>query len=188
MAIRTASALFGILALAGTTLAGTVQVAAQNTMLLEMRGGVAMHDFGKAGTNLFDPTRVRDINAELLFTVPNLNAWAFVGELRPHIGATVSLAGQESFAYAGMSWTVRAPVLPVFAEAGLGAALHSSSFQAIKTRFGCDVLLEAQGSLGVEVLPFTAIMASLQHVSDFGLCGTASDPVTTAGLRVGVRF
>ncbi|MBD8066620.1 acyloxyacyl hydrolase [Devosia sp. PTR5] len=155
---------------------------AQGTLLLEARGGVAAHDVG-GGVSLFDPTRVQDINAEMLFTIPNLSAWVPLGELRPHLGATFNIAGHESFGYAGLSWTVRAPVVPVFLEAGLGAAVHNS-----KARFGCGVLAEAQASLGIDVLPNTALMGTVQHVTDFGFCGTASRPLTTAGLRLGVRF
>lgn len=161
---------------------------AQIAFLPEIRGGVAARNVLEPGVNLFDPGRVRDINAELLFTVPDLNAWTVLGELRPHLGATFNLEGRESLAYAGLSWTFRAPVLPIMAEVGAGGALHSGSFGGTQTRFGCAVLAQAQASVGVEVLPGTTLMATVQHATDFGLCNTPNDGLTTAGLRLGVRF
>lgn len=161
---------------------------AQVAFLPEIRGGVAARDVLTPGTNLFDPGRVRDLNVELLFAVPDLNAWTVLGELRPHLGASISLNGKESLAYAGLSWTFRAPVLPIMAELGLGGALHSGSLGTAPSRFGCAVLAQGQASIGVEVLPRTTLMATLQHATDFGLCNTANDGLTMAGLRLGVRF
>ncbi|WP_052951646.1 acyloxyacyl hydrolase [Devosia soli] len=184
MIARTPSRLMPLLMLALLA----VPAAAQVNILPEVRGGVAMRDIGRANAQLFDPAQIRDLNVELLFAIPDLNAWNPIGELRPHLGATVNLEGRESLAYGGLSWTFRAPVVPVFIEAGLGGALHSGSFQATPSRFGCAVLAEAQASVGVEILPGTSLMATLQHATDFGLCGKAADGLTTAGLRLGVRF
>lgn len=161
---------------------------AQIAFLPEIRGGIAARDVLQPGVNLFDPGRVRDVNAELLFSLPDLNAWTVLGELRPHLGATFNLEGRESLAYAGLSWTFRAPVLPIMAEVGAGGALHGGSFGGTATRFGCAVLAQAQASVGLDILPGTTLMATVQHATDFGLCNTPNDGLTTAGLRLGVRF
>jgi len=161
---------------------------AQLAFLPEIRGGIAAHDVARPGSGLLDPARVRDVNVELLFSAPGLDGWALLGELRPHLGVTLSLAGQESLVYAGLSWTVRAPVIPVFAEIGLGGALHDGGLKGGPPRFGCAALFHGQASLGVEVLPRTALMATVQHATDAGLCGVADDPLTIAGLRLGIRF
>lgn len=169
-------------------LAATLPALAQITPLPEIRGGIAVRDAFAGNSNLLDPARVRDVNVELLFGLPDLNAWTVLGELRPHLGATVNFDNKESLAYAGLSWTFRTPVLPLMAEVGGGAALHSGSFDAARSRFGCPVLAQAQASVGVDILPFTTVMATVQHATDFGLCHTPNDGMTTAGLRLGVRF
>lgn len=154
----------------------------------ELRGGIFARDAFEAGGNLLDGNRIRDFNAELLFSVPDLNAWTIAGELRPHLGATFHTDGGENLVYTGLSWTFRPPLLPIFGEVGGGAALHSASFSDTPSRFGCAVLAQGQASVGVEFLPRTALMATVQHVTDFGLCNSASKDMTSAGLRLGIRF
>lgn len=154
----------------------------------ELRGGIFARDAFAPGGNLFDANRIRDFNAELLFSVPDLNAWTLAGELRPHLGATFNTDGGENLVYTGLSWTFRPPLLPVFAEVGGGAALHSASFSNAPSRFGCAVLAQGQASVGVEFLPRTALMATVQHATDFGLCNTPNSGMTSAGLRLGIRF
>lgn len=171
------------LALGGLTVPSLGQ-----TLLLEARGGLGMRDVGQPGTDLFDPTRLRDINAELLVSIPNPATLLLPGELRPHLGASFDPGAGDGYAYGGLSWTFRAPVVPVFVEAGLGAAVQSDVLNNGGSRFGCGVQAQAQASIGVDVLPNVAVMASVQHIRDFGLCGQADDPMGNAGLRLGVRF
>lgn len=154
---------------------------AQFDILPEIRAGVMMHDAG-----LFDPANIRDANVELLFSIPQLET--VLAEVRPHIGATVNFDGKESFVYSGLSLTFRAPLVPVFVEAGVGGALHNESFDANKTRFGCATLAQAQASVGVAVLPGVSLIGTVQHATDFGMCGTPNNGLTTAGLRLGIRF
>ena len=154
---------------------------AQFDVLPEVRAGVMMHDAG-----LFDPANIRDANVELLFSIPALET--AVGEVRPHIGATVNFDGKESLVYSGLSLTFRVPVLPVFLEAGLGGALHDESLDANKTRFGCAALAQAQASVGLGILPGVSLIGTVQHATDFGMCGTPNNGLTTAGLRLGIRF
>ena len=169
-------------------LVAVVPASAQIAFLPEVRGGVFARDAFQPGGNLFDGTRIRDFNAELLFSVPDLNAWTVAGELRPHVGATFDTEGGENLFYTGLSWTFRPPLLPIFAEVGGGAALHSASFSDQPSRFGCAVLAQGQASVGVEFLPRTSLMATVQHATDFGLCNTPNDSMTSAGLRLGIRF
>lgn len=86
-------------------LAHASAVQAQMNFLPEIRAGISARGVDGGG-NLLDPGRIGDANVELLFTAPDLNAWTVIGELRPHLGATVSFRGQDSYAYAGLSWTV----------------------------------------------------------------------------------
>ncbi|MFD1253962.1 Lipid A 3-O-deacylase (PagL) [Devosia equisanguinis] len=156
----------------------------------EVRGGVSATGVTDPGVNMFDPARLRDANVELLYTVPDLSAWAVLGELRPHLGGTMSFTGQENLIYGGLSWTVRAPLLPVWGEASLGGGWQSGALQpaGTPTRFGCAVVARAAATVGVDVLPGASVMATLSHLTDFGACNQPNNGRTDLGLRVGIRF
>ncbi|WP_332693223.1 acyloxyacyl hydrolase [Devosia sp.] len=162
---------------------------AQFNVLPEIRAGISAR--GVDAGNLFDANRIGDANVELLFTAPDLNAWTVIGELRPHLGATMSFRGQDSYGYAGLSWTVQAPVLPVFVEASAGGVLRSSMFSAPQNdparHFGCGVGLRVAGSVGVNLPLGASIIATAEHLPDFGTCGVARAN-TNVGVRLGFRF
>ncbi len=163
---------------------------AQFNLLPEVRAGLGVRGI-EAGGSLLDPNRIGDANVELLFAVPDLNAWTVIGELRPHLGATMSFRGQDSYGYAGLSWTFQAPVLPVFVEASAGGVVRSSMFSAPQNaparNFGCGVGLRLAGSVGVNLPLATTLMATVEHLPDFGTCGAARAN-TNVGLRLGWRF
>ena len=163
---------------------------AQFNLLPEVRAGVGIRGM-ESGGNLLDPNRIGDANVELLFAVPDLNAWSLVGELRPHLGATMSFRGQDSYGYAGLSWTFQAPVLPVFVEASAGGVLRSTMFSTPQNdpsrNFGCGVGLRVAGSVGVNLPLGTSLIGTVEHLPDFGACGAARAN-TNVGLRLGWRF
>jgi len=172
---------FMVLMLAG----GAAQ--AQVNWLPEMRAGVVTQ-----GDSLLDPGSIRDANVELLFAVPDLNAWAVLGELRPHLGATVSFGGAESKIYAGLSWTVQVPVLPVFVEASAGAVLSSALVTApsgdAARNIGCGVGLRLAGSAGLQLPAGFSLIGTLEHLPDFGSCDDPHRAATNLMVRLGHRF
>ena len=163
---------------------------AQFNILPEVRAGIGVRGVDGGG-NLLDPNRIGDANVELLFAIPDLNAWSMIGELRPHLGATMSFRGQDSYGYAGLSWTLQAPVLPVFIEASAGGVLRSSMFSAPQNDpsrdFGCGVGLRVAGSVGVNLPLGTSIIGTVEHLPDFGTCASPRAN-TNVGLRLGWRF
>src|ERR1051325_9281030 len=102
-----------VLQLPMTLLLGAIPASAQFNFLPEIRAGMSARGVDD-GADLLTPERIGDAHVELLFAAPDLNSWTLLGELRPHLGATISLRDQPSYGYAGLSWTVQAPVLPVF--------------------------------------------------------------------------
>jgi hypothetical protein len=145
-----------------------------------------VHDVGGEGA-LLSAERISDANVELLFSAfgPALTPLEF----RPHVGATLNFRGHESIGYAGLSATFRLPLLPVFAEASLGGAIHNGSMIAedAPRQFGCTVLARGSASVGVDVLPGTAVMLTAEHLTDGGMCGD-SEALTNVGVRLGLRF
>lgn len=164
---------------------------AQFNILPEIRGGFFARGVDGGGS-LLDPNRIGDANVELVFNAPGLNGWMPVGELRPHLGATMSFRGQDSYGYAGLSWTFQAPVLPVFIEASGGGVVHSSMFSAPANdpsrNFGCGVGLRIAGSVGVNLPLGTSLIGTVEHLPDFGACGAPARANTNMGMRLGFRF
>ncbi|MFD2647735.1 hypothetical protein ACFSX5_08035 [Devosia albogilva] len=169
----------------------TAPAAAQFNLLPEVRAGISARGVD-GGSNLFDPNRIGDANVELLFSAPDLSAWTVIGELRPHLGATVSFRGQDSYGYAGLSWTVQAPILPVFVEASAGAVARTSLFSAPEgapeRNFGCGVGVRVAGSAGINLPLGTSLVGTVEHLPDFGACGTPARANTNVGVRLGFRF
>ncbi|MGB3337002.1 MAG: hypothetical protein WBA73_07485 [Devosia sp.] len=163
---------------------------AQFNLLPEIRGGISARGVDGGG-NLLDPARIGDANVELLFAIPDLNAWSVIGELRPHLGATMSFRGQDSYGYAGLSWTLQAPVLPVFVEASAGGVVRSAMFSAPQNdparNVGCGVGVRVAGSVGINLALGTSLIGTVEHLPDFGACGVARAN-TNVDIRLGFRF
>ena len=170
---------------------GIVPAQAQFNFLPDIRGGVMAGGIDD-GAELFSSERISHANVELLFATPDLNAWSVIGELRPHVGATVSFGDEPSYGYAGLSWTLQAPILPVFVEASLGGVAHTSLFSAPQDdpsrSFGCAIGLRAAGSVGLNLPAGASLIATLEHLPDFGACGTPERANTNLGVRLGWRF
>jgi hypothetical protein len=164
---------------------------AQFNFLPEIRAGITARGIDGDG-DLLDPERISDANVELLFATPDLNAWTLVGELRPHLGATISFRDQPSYGYAGLSWTFQAPILPLFVEASLGGVAHTSLLSASEgdpsRNFGCGLGLRAAGSVGLNLPAGASLIATLEHLPDFGTCGSPERADTNLSARLGWRF
>lgn len=179
-----------IVACLAIVLVSTGLAQAQFNILPEIRGGFYARGVDD-GASLFAGDRISDANVELLFNAPDLNKWAPLGEFRPHVGATLNLQGKDSYGYAGLSWTFQAPILPVFVEASAGGVIHSTLWSApehdTSRAFGCAVGLRAAATAGINLPLGASLMATLEHLPDFGTCGT-DRANTNLGVRVGFRF
>lgn len=183
--------LHGLAMAVGLLLVGAGSAQAQFNLVPEIRAGISARGVDGGG-NLLDPNRIGDANVELLFAVPDINKWSIIGELRPHLGATVSFRGQDSYAYTGLSWTLQAPILPVFVEAQAGGVVRSSLFAANPAApaqsFGCGIGARVAASAGVNLPLGASIVATVEHLPDFGTCGTPQRANTNVGVRLGFRF
>jgi len=108
---------------------------------------------------------------------------------RPHVGATLSTAGETNQVYAGVTWTF--PVTSVlFLEASFGATLHDRALDEDfedGAKLGCHLLFRESAGIGLAFGPHWRLLASVDHASHAGLCG-ANDGLTHAGTSVGYRF
>ena len=159
----------------------------------ELRGGLFFHsvDNAPAGSAFLDTSRLQDVNVELLFTPLNQGEWRWLGAFRPHVGATVNLGGLESQLYAGLSWTWHIMDGPVFIEGSLGGTIHNgaengASFPA--RNLGCSPMFRESASIGYQFTEQASIMATVEHSSHAGLCGSDNQGITNLGVRVGWKF
>lgn len=182
----------GLRALVGLVvlLAGVGAAQAQMNWLPEVRAGISAQ--GIESNGLFDPDSIRDANVELLFSAADLNAWMLLGELRPHVGANISFGSATSDIYAGLSWTVQVPVLPVFVEASAGAVLNQALISAPdgdpSRNLGCGAGLRLAASAGLQLPVGFSAIATLEHLPDFGTCGEPNRAASNVMVRLGHRF
>ena len=171
----------------------SIPALAQTFGVSEIRGGIFSHSVDEPETflGMFGVERVHDINVELLFDAPGLTEWVTLGDLRPHIGATLNMGGLEHMVYAGVSWTVPVFDSPVFVEASFGGAVHNGNTTggvAMPARsLGCSVLFRESASVGVQLTPNASIMATVEHASNANLC-LDNRGLTNMGIRLGWRF
>lgn len=161
----------------------------------EVRGGIFYHSVDHAPPDSFlgfiDTTRLQDANVELLFTPIDLGDWNWIGEIRPHVGATLNFGGLESQIYAGLSWTYHVLDGPVFIEGTFGGAIHNGALSGATLparNLGCQALFRESASLGYDITEQASVMLTVEHSSHAGLCGKNNYGITNLGVRVGWKF
>lgn len=159
----------------------------------ELRGGLFFHSVDRAppGSFFLDTSRLQDANVELLFTPFELGDFNWIGEIRPHVGATVNFGGLESQVYAGLSWTWRVFDGPVFIEGTFGGTVHNGAATGAvypARNLGCAVMFRESASIGFDITEQASIMATVEHSSHAGLCGPVNEGITNLGVRVGWKF
>lgn len=161
------------------------QVQALPAFLSEVRLGLSAHDPGgpESGT--------ANLTGEILSVRPFTFANPDLNPLVPrlHLGGSVNFGGRTSFAYTGLTWTF--DITPsVFIEGSLGGAVHNGETDPIPAHhdaLGCTALFRESGSVGIRVSENWSVMATLEHLSNAGLCSN-NRGLTNVGLRVGYTF
>jgi len=142
----------------------------------------------------FHPEGGVGVNGEVLFTShlsPHDNP--FVDALlRPRLmlGTTVNTEGDTSLAYFGVAWTL--PLFNVlFVEGTFAGAYHdgplTSQFPNFRAAYGCSFNFHESASVGVEVGKNWRIMATVDHMSNGGLCEPNAG-LSSYGARLGYKF
>jgi lipid A 3-O-deacylase len=152
----------------------------------EAKLGILAHDVPIGGDH---KEQGADANGELLFVSPAFLApiWA----PRPHVGFTVNSAGKNSYAYAGLTWTVNVADT-IFVGLGVGGAIHdgpntSSVFSRNHKGLGTRLLFHESVEIGYRMTRTWDIAAFLDHVSNASL-GSRNPGLTNLGVRLGYTF
>jgi lipid A 3-O-deacylase len=153
----------------------------------EVRLGVFAHDAASPEGGSVD------INGEILssrlpFSGP-APGWEWLAP-RLHAGTTVNTAGDTSHVYAGFTWTVDL-AHRTFVEGSFGGALHNGETEPPvaedRNALGCSPLFRESASLGFRVSDGWSVMATVEHLSNAGLCDE-NRGLTNYGARLGYRF
>jgi len=123
------------------------------------------------------------------FTAADLFTSYFIP--RPHFGGSLNLGGRQSYAYAGVTWSV--DVMPrVFVEGSLGGAVHDGKSHALvpsptRPAIGCSPVFREAGSVGVRLSGQWSLVATVEHLSDTRSCAQDRG-LTNVGARFGYAF
>lgn len=156
------------------------------SFISEIRAGVFAHDPGSPESGSVD------INGEILFAKP----WVVADPVwnmfipRIHLGGTLNTAGKTSFAYTGLTWTFDV-WKGIFVEGTFGAAINNGAtgyyVPVDRSAVGCNWSFRESGSVGYRFTPNWSVMATIEHMSNAGLCDE-NRGVTNFGVRVGYTF
>jgi hypothetical protein len=163
------------------------------SIVSEVRIGGAVQDPGSAegGTN--------NINGEILFAKPQVFQDEFWQRAipRPTVGGSYNFGGRTSYAYIGGTWTV--DLFPetlnnfVFLEGFFGAAAHNGQTgekvpgNVTMNALGCTPLFREAAALGFRLTEHWSIMATVEHMSNAGLC-VNNRGLTNFGGKLGYTF
>ncbi|MEZ0167110.1 acyloxyacyl hydrolase [Microvirga sp. TS319] len=147
------------------------------------------------GVTAQDPTGPESGSANLIGEILSVRPFAAADPVlnslipRIHVGGSLNLAGNTSFGYAGLTWTF--DITPaIFVEGSLGGAVHNGETDPIDDHhnaLGCTALFRESGSVGMRVTENWTVMATVEHLSNAGLCSN-NRGLTNFGLKVGYAF
>jgi lipid A 3-O-deacylase len=178
-------------ALVGAVALLPVTATAQLKLVDEVKVGGLAHDIGFLGRHVEGGA---DVNAELLFTSPDL--FRYIGSPRPHIGADINTSGNTSDGYFGLTWGIMliqnlfGAGDGIFANGSLGGAIHDGHLDRAppdRKRLGSRILFRESLELGYQVNPVVSVSAILDHISNANLAPRNAG-ITSAGARIGFRF
>ncbi|MBF9235278.1 acyloxyacyl hydrolase [Microvirga alba] len=161
------------------------QTTRSSAFLSEMRLGATAQDPGGPESGS------ANLTAEVLSLRPLTAVDPVLNLLIPrvHLGGSLNLNGQTSFAYVGLTWTFDV-TSNVFVEGSFGGAVHNGKTDPAvlhRSALGCTALFRESGTLGVRLTQDWSVMATVEHLSNAGLCSN-NRGLTNVGVRVGYTF
>jgi lipid A 3-O-deacylase len=168
------------------------------SIVSEIRIGGAVQDPGSAEGKLPGFSKA-NVNGEILFAKPRISDdpfWqAFVP--RPTVGGSYNTGGRTSYAYLGATWTLE--IFPetfnrrVFLDGFFGGVAHNGwTGPKAETPYGfntlgCSPMFREAAALGFRLTEHWSIMATVEHMSNAGLCAN-NRGLTNYGGKIGYTF
>jgi lipid A 3-O-deacylase len=160
----------------------------QEPFFNEVRVGGYYHAFGNPEKGS------ADVNLEILtrkIWIPEDPDFAWLAP-RLHAGGTLNTGGGTSYGYAGLTWTWNDILFKnVFLEYSFGGSYNDGYTGQYapydRAKLGCNLLFRESGSLGYRFDEHWSLMATVEHISNGGLCDN-NRGISSAGLRLGYSF
>lgn len=152
----------------------------------EARVGISAHDVDGVER---EPLA---LTGEILFAKPIQSADPLLSFLVPHfhLGASLNVGGDTSFAYAGFTWSADL-TSQLFVELAFGGAFHNGETGATvpvgRAALGCSPLFREAAAIGWRFSPNWNVSIGIEHVSNGGLCDR-NRGLTNAGIKLGYTF
>ncbi len=106
---------------------------------------------------------------------------------RFHVGASIGPDDGVSQAYFGLTWDYQLGER-LFVESSFGGVVHNGPTDADDTdSYGCTIQFRESASIGVELTDQVRLMATVDHMSNAGLCDQ-NQGLTIAGVGLGYRW
>jgi lipid A 3-O-deacylase len=195
--ISSVALLAGLLGLGGAAQANDLffkPVTAGSPLLTELRVGATTAAVELNESVLFLPgqvdLRLSNITAEAIFGGIDLDVFDIPGDLRPVLGASLSVNGTDSWAWAGVNYHV-SMLEPLFFEFTLGGVVHNGYLDnppAGRDAYGCRALIYASGGFGVKLSDSMTASLTLDHGSHARLCGTQNPGFNALSFKLGYIF
>lgn len=131
------------------------------------------------------------IDGEILFNSLDTGVFAWIGAPRPHLGATISTIGRESFVHAGLTWQWDLFDSPFFAEIAFGFEINNGAISgAVRPlrNLGSNITFYQGFGLGAKLTDNVRVLAQVYHASHQYFAGETNDGLNGAGLKFGYAF
>ncbi len=160
--------------------------AGSSGFLSELRLAILDHNLEPGGSE-----SGLDLGAEILLAPLARPAGAGAFDIllspRPHLGANLSLEGETSRLYLGLTWQVPLGTA-YFLEASFGGAWHDGPLDEPGiASYGCELSFRESAALGVRISERLNLVAGVEHMSNADLCGR-NRGLTSGGVRLGYAF
>lgn len=158
--------------------------AGETNVVSEIRGGIYSHDIDFWS---FPREEGVDVNGEVLFVSPEFLAPLFAP--RPHIGTTISTAGDTSHIYAGLTWEYDV-TSDFFLDLNLGGSAHNGKLDtddSNRKSFGSSVLFRVGGAVGYRLTSNWNVSLQYEHISNANLA-PPNEGMDNLGVRLGYLF
>ena len=168
------------------------------SIVSEVRIGGGVQDPGSAEGKVPGFSKA-NVNGEILFAKPLVSADPFWQAFIPRatVGGSYNTGGRTSYAYLGATWTI--DLFPetlgrrVFLDGFFGGAVHDGYTGPKATTpygfntLGCSPLFREAAALGYRITDHWSIMATVEHMSNAGLCAN-NRGLTNFGGKLGYTF
>ena len=172
---------------------------ARNLGISELRAGVMLHDVETSPlkplfvhTESLDFSKWQNLNAEVLFDLPDNDMMRFLGSPRLGLAANLNFVGKESYARLSAVWHIPVFETGIFIEPMLGGTVHNGYLRnapAGHRNLGCRFLFQYGVNVGYEFTESFSAMVSVEHSSHLWMCGVqTNDGVNRAGIRFGWKL